>query len=70
VTRSGVELYEFFYLFNTPQFGLPGVALGGATCGVVSSQANAPRQVQAGMKLVFSPPINTDARRSTFPTGE
>jgi len=44
---------EFFNLFNTPQFGLPGTGLGTASFGVVSAQANIPRQVQLGLKFLF-----------------
>lgn len=52
--KSRVEFRtEFFNLFNTPLFALPGQALGNAAFGVVSAQANSPRQVQLGLKAIF-----------------
>ncbi len=44
---------EFFNLFNTPQFGVPGTTLGTSSFGVVSSQSNIPRQVQLALKILF-----------------
>jgi hypothetical protein len=44
---------ELFNIFNTPQFGRPGTSLGNPTFGVISSQANSPRQIQFGLKLLF-----------------
>ena len=44
---------EAFNLTNTPQFDLPGQAFGGGSFGVVSAQANSPRQVQLALKVVF-----------------
>ena len=44
---------ESFNLTNTPQFGVPGTAIGAAAFGVVGSQANQPRQLQLGLRLVF-----------------
>ena len=44
---------EFFNAFNTPQFGSPGLSLGGSGFGVVSFQANSPRQVQLALKVIF-----------------
>ncbi|HLJ16904.1 MAG TPA: TonB-dependent receptor [Bryobacteraceae bacterium] len=44
---------EVFNLLNTPQFGIPGTALGAAAFGVVSSQANPPRELQLALKLLF-----------------
>jgi len=44
---------ELFNIFNTPQFGRPGQALGTAQFGVISNQANSPRQVQFGLKVLF-----------------
>jgi hypothetical protein len=44
---------EFFNIFNMPQFGRPGTVLGNPTFGVISSQANSPRQIQLGLKLLF-----------------
>jgi hypothetical protein len=52
--RLGVEFRtEFFDLFNHPQFGAPGTALGSSTFGIVSSQVNNPRQIQFAMKFIF-----------------
>lgn len=44
---------EAFNLMNTPQFGQPGTALGTGQFGVITSQANSPRQIQLGLKLIF-----------------
>ena len=44
---------ELFNIFNTPQFGRPGTVFGNPTFGVVSNQANTPRQIQLGLKLLF-----------------
>jgi hypothetical protein len=44
---------EFFNLFNTPQFGPPGQALGNAQFGIVSSQVNNPRLIQFALKFLF-----------------
>lgn len=44
---------EFFNFTNTPNFAPPGQVLGNATFGVVSAQANSPRQVQFGLKLYY-----------------
>ena len=44
---------EFFNFTNTSNFGAPGTGLTGATFGVVSGTASAPRRVQLGMKLYF-----------------
>ncbi len=37
---------EAFNAFNTPQFGAPDTSVSSATFGVISSQLNAPRQIQ------------------------
>ena len=37
---------ELFNIFNTPQFGRPGTTFGTPQFGVISSQANSPRQIQ------------------------
>ena len=42
---------EFFNVTNTPNFGNPGQALNLGTFGVISSQANTPRQIQFGLKI-------------------
>jgi len=44
---------ELFNMFNTPQFGLPGATLGSTTFGSIASQANSPRQIQFGLKLLW-----------------
>ena len=44
---------EFFNLTNRVQFGVPGTTFGNATFGVISSQANNPRQVQLALRLLF-----------------
>src|SRR5262249_15431933 len=43
---------EFFNIMNTPQFGRPGTTLGNPAFGVISTQANSPRQIQFGLKLL------------------
>jgi hypothetical protein len=45
--------FEVFNIFNRPQFGTPGTTIGSSTAGVISSQANAPRDVQVAVKLIF-----------------
>lgn len=44
---------EFFNVFNHVRFGVAGMFLGDATFGVISSQANNPRQVQMALKFLF-----------------
>ncbi len=44
---------EAFNLFNTPQFGFPGITVGSNAFGVVTSQRNIPRQLQLGLRLRF-----------------
>jgi hypothetical protein len=44
---------EFFNLTNTPNFAVPGLTFGTGAFGVISSQANTPRQVQFGLKVYF-----------------
>ncbi len=44
---------EFFNAFNTPRWGRPDGALLSNTFGVITSQLNAPREIQFGLKLVF-----------------
>ena len=44
---------EAFNLSNTVQFGMPNTTLNSNQFGVISSQANAPRQVQVGLKLLW-----------------
>ena len=44
---------EFFNVANHVRFGVPGLSFGTSTFGVVSSQANNPRQVQLALKVLF-----------------
>jgi len=44
---------ESFNLSNTPRFGLPDQNLSSVTFGRITTQSNAPRQVQFGLKLLF-----------------
>lgn len=44
---------EFFNAFNTPQFGAPNGSITSSAFGTISSQANNPRDVQFGLKLMF-----------------
>jgi hypothetical protein len=44
---------ETFNLSNTPVFSAPGTTLGGANFGVITGQANSPRNLQLGLKLLF-----------------
>jgi hypothetical protein len=44
---------EFFNLFNRVQFGFPGNTLGTSGFGVISSQANVPREIQFALKFIF-----------------
>ncbi len=44
---------EAFNLFNTPQFGTPGAALGNPGFGVIGGTARSNRQMQLGLRLIF-----------------
>jgi len=44
---------EFLNAFNTPRFGSPNTNVTSAAIATISSQANAPRQVQFGLKLLW-----------------
>jgi len=44
---------EFFNFTNTPRFGSPGFTLNSPDFGIVTGQANAPRQIQLGLKIMF-----------------
>lgn len=44
---------EALNAFNTPRFGGPNTSVTSSTFGVITSQANAPRQVQMGLKILF-----------------
>jgi hypothetical protein len=53
---EGVNLQfraEAFNLFNRTQFAPPDTALGDNTTGVISSQVNAPRELQFALKVLF-----------------
>ncbi|MBI3682261.1 MAG: TonB-dependent receptor, partial [Acidobacteria bacterium] len=52
--RARIELRgEAFNFTNTPLFGNPGTVINTATFGLVTSQENAPRQVQLGLKIYW-----------------
>jgi hypothetical protein len=44
---------EALNAFNTPRFGGPNTSVTSGSFGVITGQANAPRQVQLGLKLLF-----------------
>jgi hypothetical protein len=44
---------EALNAFNTPRFGGPNTSVTSASFGLISSQANSPRQVQFGLKLLW-----------------
>jgi hypothetical protein len=44
---------ELFNAFNTPRFGSPNLVIGNASFGIVSGQANKPRQAQLALKFMF-----------------
>ncbi len=44
---------EAFNLFNTPVFGFPNQSLNAPSFGVITAQANSPRQLQFALKLLF-----------------
>jgi hypothetical protein len=44
---------EALNAFNTPQFGGPNTSVTSSSFGLVSSQANAPRQLQFGLKFIW-----------------
>ena len=44
---------EAFNLLNYVQFGNPNTTLNSASVGQVTSQANAPRQMQFGVKMLW-----------------
>ena len=44
---------ELFNAFNRVQFGSPNLSVTSSSFGVISSQANAPRQTQFGLKILF-----------------
>jgi len=44
---------EFFNLFNRVQFAPPNTSFGGASFGLITSQANTPRQIQFSLRASF-----------------
>ena len=44
---------EALNAFNTPRFGGPNTSVTSSTVGVITGQANSPRQIQLGLKLLF-----------------
>ena len=44
---------EFLNAFNTPRFGGPNTSVTSSAFGVIASQANAPRQIQFGLKVLW-----------------
>jgi hypothetical protein len=44
---------EFFNALNTPRFGNPNTTVTSGAFGAITSQANAPRQIQFGLKLLW-----------------
>ena len=44
---------EFLNAFNTPRFGGPNTSVTSSAFGVITAQANAPRQIQFGLKLLW-----------------
>lgn len=44
---------EFFNAFNTPRFGNPNTGVTSNAFGVITSQANSPRQIQFGLKFLW-----------------
>ena len=52
--RINVQLRaEALNAFNTPRFGGPNTSVTSSSFGVITSQANAPRQIQFGLKVLF-----------------
>jgi hypothetical protein len=52
--RLNVEFRaEMFNAFNTPQFGRPNGSFGNVQFGTINTQANSPREIQFGLKLLF-----------------
>lgn len=54
VERVNVQFRaEALNAFNTPRFGGPTTGVTSSTFGAITSQANAPRQIQFGLKVLF-----------------
>ena len=45
--------FESFNAMNRVWFGAPGTSIGSTSAGVISSQANSPRQLQLALKILF-----------------
>ncbi|MBI4892964.1 MAG: TonB-dependent receptor [Acidobacteria bacterium] len=45
--------FETFNTMNRVWFGMPGTSIGSTSAGVISGQANSPRQLQLALKLLF-----------------
>jgi hypothetical protein len=44
---------ETFNTLNHPTFGAPNTTVGTSSFGLITSQANSPREVQLGLKVYF-----------------
>ncbi len=54
IERAKVQFRaEALNAFNTPRFGSPNTSVTSSSFATITSQANAPRQIQFGLKLVF-----------------
>lgn len=54
IERAKVQFRaEALNAFNTPRFGSPNTSVTSSSFAAITSQANAPRQIQFGLKLVF-----------------
>ncbi len=54
IERIRIQLRgEFLNAFNTPRFGSPNTSVTSSAFGVINSQANAPRQIQFGLKVLW-----------------
>ena len=52
--RVGLQFRtEVFNLFNRVQFGVPNLAVGNPSFGVINSQANNPRLIQFALRLLY-----------------
>jgi hypothetical protein len=51
--RNAQLRIEAFNVLNRVQFGVPNTQAGNSNFGIVSSQANGPRQIQLAIKLMF-----------------
>jgi len=45
--------FESFNIFNRTQFAAPGTQLGTTSFGVITTQQNQPRKLQAAIKIIF-----------------